>query len=314
MPLNQPKESGFLKIILIVILALILLVGGFFYFATAGLRRSDGEVLKNYKPSDEVLDLAEKNGLTDKGKAALYRADPQFIDNEAFIKYCRTISRGIEALACIAPKPGGGPFGGKQIFLLKIDDPKFADHKYAASVHEMLHSIYQRLGSDEREKLAPILEKELEARKDDPHLANVVEILHQKKDAKDVQDELHSKFGVEYTDLSAELEDYYKQYFKDRKKVVELYQKGGFNGRVRKLDQLSQETKALSPKLNEMNEQLEAYKGSGDEAKFNSLIGQYNSMVDQYNSKVSESKKIFSEIETFYKLFNPNYKPPEKSK
>lgn len=286
------EQSGFLKILLLIILVPVLLIGGFFYFSTAQLRRLDEEVLKTYKPSSEVLDLAEKNGLTDKGKAALYRADPQFVDSEAFIKYCKTVSRGIEALACIALKPGGGPFGGKQIFLLKIDDPKFSDHKYAASVHEMLHSVYQRLSSDEKNKLAPLLQAELEKHNDDAHLTNIVETLEQKKSPEEVIEELHSKFGIEYKNLSPELEDYYKQYFTDRSKVVENYEKGGFNSRVRRLDGLNQELKALKAKL--------------DQAKNSELVGQFNGKVAEYN-------KILSEVETFYKLFKPDSKPPEST-
>lgn len=284
------KQSGFLKILLLIILVPVFLIGGFFYFATAQLRMSDDEVLKSYKPSSEVLDLAEKNTLTDKGKAALYRADPQFVDNEAFIKYCKTVSRGIEALACIAPKPGGGPFGGKQIFLLKIDDPKFSDHKYAASVHEMLHSAYMRFSSEEKDKLAPLLLGELEKHKDDPHLANIVELLKQKKGINDFNDELHSKFGTEYKSLSPGLEEHYKQYFNDRNKVVENYEKGGFNSRIRRVDQLNGELKSLKAKLES---------------------GKTQELVGEFNTKVAEHNKIIAEIETFYKLFRPDSKSPE---
>lgn len=284
------EESGFLKILLVILLVPVIGIGSFFYFATANLRRSDEEVLKTYTPPEEVLDLAEKNGLTDKGKAALYRADPQFVDSEGFIKSCNTAARGVEALACIVPKPGGGPFGGKQIFLLKIDDPKFSDHKYAAAVHEMFHSVYQKLNSDEKNKLTPLLQAELEKHKDDPHLTSVVEILKQKKEPEEVIEELHSKFGTEYKNLSPELEEYYKQYFIDHSKVVENYEKGGFNSRVRRVDQLSQELKSLKAKL--------------ESAKTQEL-------VNQLNVKVVEHNKIIAEIETFYKLFRPDSKPAE---
>lgn len=311
---DRKKGFGCFKIALIIILTPILIFGGFLFFATSELRRSDEEVLKTYKPTPEVAEIAQKNTLTDEGKAILFRADPKFIDAETFIKYCQTISRGIEALACIAPKVGGGPFGGRQIYLLEIDDPKFADHKYSATIHEMLHSAYQRLSSDEEKSVNALLDTELSKHQEDPHLKAVIEILKSKKGNKAILEEMHSKFAVEYKELSPEIEEYYKQYFTDRSKVVDLFQKGGFNSRVRRLDQINRELGALNPKLTEMNGQLVALKNSGDIDRFNSLVGQYNSLVGQYNGKVSESKKVFSEVEKFYKYFNPDYKPPEEKK
>lgn len=154
---QKKKRFGCLTWILIIIGTPILLFAGLFYFGSSELRRSDEEVLKTYKPSAEIADIAEKNTLTEKGKAALYRAQPEFVDGEVFRKYC--LGNGVEALACVGPKRGGGPFGGRQIHLLKIDDPQFADHKYAAAMHEMLHAIYDRLSSMKKLMLIPCSNK-----------------------------------------------------------------------------------------------------------------------------------------------------------
>lgn len=309
------KNGGCFKVALVVILAPILLIGGFIFVSTVQLRKSDEEILKTYKPTSEVADIAEKNTLTDKGKATLYRSDPQIVDSDTFIKDCQTATRGVETLACNAPRPGGGPFGGRQIFLLKIDDPRFSDHKYAAAVHEMLHSAYDRLSDSEKKRVNSLLDLELAKHKDDAHLSTVVGLLSQKGGSKSgVLNELHSKFGVEYSNLSPELEDYYKTYFNDRKKVVALYRNGGFNSRVRRMDEISYQTKALVPQLTSMQKQLTAYQNAGDAANFNNLLGQYNSLVSKYNGLAAESRKIYSEIQTFYKYFNPDYKPPETKK
>jgi len=313
-PSQGKKGPGCLVIALIVIFVPILLIGGFFFFATSDLRRSDEEVLKTYQPTVEIAEIAEKNTLTDKGKAAFYRAQPEFIDGEVFRKYC--LGNGVEALACIGPKRGGGPFGGRQIFLLKIDDPKFADHKYAAAVHEMLHAIYDRLSSSEKKRVNGLLEQELSKHQDDVHLTGPINILKKRgKTNKDIDSELHSKFGVEYNDLSPELEEYYKQYFVDRQKVVGLFKNGGFNSRVRKMDEIRYEMEALAPQLTSMQSQLTAYQNTGDATNFNNLLGQYNSMVSQYNAKAAQSQRIYGEIQQFYQYFDPAYKPPaEKAK
>lgn len=310
-PAQIKRGIGCLGIALIVIFTPILLLGGFIFFATSNLRRSDAEVLKTYQPTSEIAEIAEKNTLTDKGKATFYRSNPTFVDAEVFNKYCP--KDGIEALACNAPKPGGGPFGGRQIFLLKIDDPRFIDHKYSAAVHEMLHTAYQRLSSDEKKRVDSLIDQELLKHQDDYHLAYVVDLVKSANNSKmeDVRDELHSKFGVEFEKLSPELEDYYKQYFTDRRKVVVLFRSGGFNSRVRRLDEISYTLKNLAPQIKSLENQLTAYRNAGDEANFNKFIGQYNSMVAKYNTLAAESRKVYNEVQQFFQYFNPDYKPPE---
>lgn len=309
-PTQGKKGIGCFKVLLIILAIPILLIGGFIFFGSSELRRSDEEVLKTYQPFPEIADLAEKNTLTDKGRATFYRSNPEFIDREVFKKYC--IVNGVEGLACVGPRRGGGPFGGRQIFLLKIDDPRFSDHKYAASIHEMLHVAHDRLSPSEKTRVNTLLAQELSKRGDDIHLTGPINILKEKgKKDKDINSELHSKFGVEYSGLSSELEDYYKQYFTDRTKVVELFKKGGFNSRVRRIDEIRYEIEKLAPQLTSIENKLTAYQNSGDAASFNSLLGQYNSMIAQYNAKAAESQRIYNEIQEFYQYFNPSYKPPE---
>lgn len=308
------KGIGCLGIALIAIFVPILLLAGVIFFATSDLRRSDEDVLKAYQPTPEIAEIAEKNTLTDKGKATLYRADPKLVDAQSFMKSCQTKARGIEPLGCIAPKPGGGPFGGKQIFLLQIDDPKFADHKFSAAIHEMLHSAYDWLSSDEKKRINALLDQEFLKHQDDSYLKHASDTLKARKGTgmEGVQSELHSKFGVEYAELSPELEEYYKQYFTDRSKVVELFQNGGFNTRIRIMDEVRYETEKLAPQLTSMQNQLTAYQNAGDQAGFNSLIGQYNSMVDQYNARIRQSQRAYAEVKQFYQYFNPDYKPSEE--
>lgn len=309
------QKGGCLKVLLIILAIPVLIIGGFIFMATAELRRTDEEILKNYQPKPEIAEIAKENTLTDKGKATFYRAEPEIVDGETFRKYC--FANGVEALGCNAPKPGGGPFGGRKIFLLKIDDPRFVDHKFSAAVHEMLHSAYDMLSSDEKKRINALLDEELVKHQADSSLTNPIETIKNRKinnSIKNVREELHSKFGVEYTDISPQLEDYYRQYFIDRTKVVELFKKGGFNSHITRMDELRTEMEKLAPQLTSMQNQLTAYQNAGDQAGFNSLIGQYNSMVSQYNAKAAEINRLFREVETFYKYFNPNYQPPEQKK
>lgn len=311
------KGLGCFRVFLIILAIPIIIIGGFIFFGTSDLRRSDEEVLKTYQPTPEIADIAEKNILTGKGKAAFYRTNPEIVDAEIFRKYCKV--NGIEALACVGPKRGGGPFGGRQIHLLKIDDPGFSDHKYAAAMHEMLHAEYDRLSSSAKTRVNSLLEQEFSTKhKDNYHLLYTKSTLEkanaEKRSKQTFLEELHSKFGVEYNDLLPELEEYYKQYFADRTKVVALYKNGGFNSRARRIDEIRYELNLLAPRLTSMESQLTAYQNAGDQEGFNSLIGQYNSTVAQYNAMVAESQRLYGEVEQFYTYFNPDYKPPEERK
>ena len=290
-------SESYIDLLLVTPIVLFILV--FAGLAAKALLDTDEKFLKTYQPTPEIADLAEQNTLTDKGKAILYRADPQLVDAQSFVKYCQVKKGGVEPLACVAPNPGRGIFAGRQMFLLDIDDAKFADHKYAASVHEMLHEAYKRIRSSSKDQLNALLDAELARHKDDPHLAAVIDILKQKTDKRedDVHSELHSKFGVEYSDLTPELEAHYGKYFANRPAVVSLYKSGGFNSRVRRID-------ALNAELTALNSTLTAYQNAGNIDGFNSLVG-------QFNAKAAESRTLYNEIQEFYTLFNPEYQPPQ---
>ncbi|MBI1982414.1 MAG: hypothetical protein HYS68_02435, partial [Candidatus Levybacteria bacterium] len=99
---QKKKGIGCLRIVLIILATPILLfIVGFAFLAVKALLDSDEKFLRTYQPTAEIADLAEKNTLTDKGKAILYRADPQFVETQSFAKYCQVKKGGVEPLACI---------------------------------------------------------------------------------------------------------------------------------------------------------------------------------------------------------------------
>lgn len=314
---QKKKGGGCLRIVLIILaIPFILFFGLFAFTAVRSFIDTDEKFLQSYRGTPDIVDIAERLTLTEKGKAVLYRADPQLVDAQNFTKYCQVKKGGVEPLACVAPNPERGPFAGRQIFLLRIDDPEFADHKYAASAHEMLHQAYKKIRSSKREQLNALLNQELSKRQGDPHLAAVIDILlkQMSKDTDDVNSELHSKFGVEYSDISPELEKHYRQYFTDRQKVVQLYRGGGVNSRVRQIDALNAELTSLNNQLTSLKNQLTSYKNSGDIDSYNNLLPQFNSLVSQFNAKVAKLNRIHSEIQEFYSLFKPDYQPPQEIK
>ncbi|MBI4067054.1 hypothetical protein HY407_01620 [Candidatus Gottesmanbacteria bacterium] len=288
--------------IIILILTPILAGSLYVYLSNRNLYTSDEDILKTYKPSNEIEDIINKTKLTDKGKALLYRSDPQFVDQETFQKACG--GGGREPLGCYSTK-----LGGIKIYLLQIDDPELSDSKYFITMHEMLHAAFFRMNEQEKEEVSKLVQPEFAKRQDDGHLVDIV-LTTQDDGVIEVVDQLHSYLGSEYENLSPELEEHYKKYFQDRQIVIDLYKKSGYGSRVKQIDQLRADGKALYTKIQAMAGELTAAQNASDKSKFNSLIGEYESLSAQYNSKRLQSEKLYSEIEEYYKFYNPDYTPP----
>ena len=300
---------------LLVLIVVVILISGLEIFRRNVVRNYEENYLKTYKPKREIADLAEKMDLTDEAKNMFYRSDPEFIPADTFVEYC--LKGGIEmALACARSETPGAKKGSKpRIFLLEIDDIRFVDSKYPSAAHELLHLVYHKFTTSEKQRIDNLVDQEIERHKDDPHIVSLSNILTKAggnyQDA--IRGEMHSVFGVEYRDISPELETYYAKYFTNRAGVVSLYEQGGLGTRVRKMIQLSNEIQLFESKLTALNTQLDQYKKAGDEAGYNSLVPQFNNIVSQHNAKVAESNRINSEMSELYKYFNSNYQSTEKT-
>jgi len=283
----------------ILLLFIIGIVGGEIFRRNA-VKNMNDTFLQTYQPKPEVAEIAEKTTLTDKAKILFYRADPEFIESNTFAEYCIT-KDGIQlALACARSNTPGQPNSTPRIFLLQMDNPKFADSRFPSAAHEMLHLVYQKLTNSEKQQLAPLIDTELTKHEDDAHLMNIVDIIKNSmgdKYLEEMRNELHSIFGIEFQDISPELEDYYSQYFSDRTQVVTLHQNGGLEQSIRKLDELTWERNQLNDKIQTLREQ------DPDN------VTEYNNLVNQYNVITKQGQVADKEMQALYKLINPSYTP-----
>jgi hypothetical protein len=112
----------------------------------------------------------------------------------------------VERLGCITSKG--------RVFIL--DAPDQHDQAVVTAAHEMLHLAYRRLSQTQKDELAPLLDQAIAA-----HLSDgLADELRSETTPADRRDEAHSLLGTEYKDLPVGLEQYYKQYFTDRSKVL----------------------------------------------------------------------------------------------
>ncbi len=258
------------------------------------------------KPIPEIVDIAEKTGMSAAGKAVFYEAKPEIVDNHTLHSRC-PLSWGDDmtmAPGCMwrsGKDQNAEPITIEKILILDFKDLKYFNARYPIAVHEMLHAIYFRLSNNEKEKLDRLLEQEL-ARQFyrqclnfvvDYGKNNVIE-RYEKYDS-GYYGELHSTFGSEYSDLAPELEAHYQIYFKDREKLLKF--RDDDYGRISsKAAELEIGMLHFSLLMSVTNKQMAQYKSDGNFDGFNELLPQYNNLVNRRNLLVTEHDKVRAQV------------------
>jgi hypothetical protein len=237
----------------------------------------DQYALQTYKPTAEVGEIADRLALTDKARATLYRADPR-IDNKAdFNRDCDTRPNELE-LGC---------YYRSHIYVLKIDNEALSGEMDVVMAHELLHAVWVKLGSNERQELATELQRvyqqvatdELKQRMDG----------YARTEPGEENNELHSILGTEFAQLSPKLEAHYAKYFKARLQIVATHEAymDVFSTRRAELERELAEIRAAKGQLAVLNRQLESYRASGQISLYNSLVPRQNRMVDDINRRIA---------------------------
>jgi hypothetical protein len=187
-----------------------------------------------------VDDIITKTTMTDYAKLLFLHAAPRLVDEDKFDDehYCgakRDHSTG-EVLGCYyEPKDGEaytsesgetGNFAGRgddYIFIKKFNDRKLVNDMYVTSAHEMLHAAFYRLTTSDEKTSKRVLEMLYKEYGDNENLKTRMQVYIDgglKEDSIEFLNELHSIIGTEVTNISPELEEYYKVYFNNRKSLV----------------------------------------------------------------------------------------------
>lgn len=275
---------------------------------------SDWWILKNYTPPANIVKLAKATTMTDQTKRLFYINRPELDDKVAFNSHCRDAGEKTIVLGCY--------INGEGIYLLDVTDPRLAGVVEVTAAHEVLHAEYSRLSSAEKNRVDQMT-KAAYSKVKDARIRSVIE-QYRKKDASSVPSELHSILGTEVDTLPSDLENYYKQYFIDRSKVVNFSkqyeqafvdiknQVNNYDARLANIKSqietnestISSKAKSIENERNSMDTllssgQTEAY--NDKVASFNQLVNEYNGMVtqtqdliDQYNSIVNKRNKLAS--------------------
>lgn len=266
--------------------------------------------LRNYHPSAQIAGLASDDTMRAGTRRVFYINHPELDGKLQFNGHCRTEAEQTIVLGCYIENQG--------IYLLKVDDKRLDGVLQVTAAHETLHAMYARLSKQERAKVDKMTASFFATLKDD-RIRKTVEG-YRAKDPGVVPNELHSILGTEVRDLSPELENYYKQYFSDRSKIVDYsdkYEKS-FIDIESKAGQYDASLSALKRKIsadesrinlqltaiNEKQKELDNLKAQNDIEGYNSQVPVYNSMIKEYNSLVNQTKQEINEYNSLLSVRN----------
>lgn len=253
--------------------------------------------VENPLPKKAILDLANGAFMTDLGKNIFFSKNPQIIlDKKELSQVCvkRDSSHTENPIifGCLSDK----------IYLFQISDRRLKGMMNATAAHEMLHEAYQRLSEDERRWVdQQMLNEALKVRSDIRERLNTLYSIEQKSS------ELHSILATEVVQLPESLENYYSQYFSDRKSLVRLARSLDIEVAIRKkeikkiesviLDLKARiaaqdaEISVLTERINKARERLNSLAESGEIERHNNLVPEVNAFIELYKTALAEHEK-----------------------
>ena len=290
----------------------------------------DAKTAKAYQPTPEMKILTKKIGLTEKGRVIFYASKPQLLDAAAFNS---KVPDNYDSNAIL------GYCDHRKIYLYRINNQDLAGIVEVTMAHEALHADWERLTKRERRELIPLLEEDYAKIKTDK--TEIMLADYAKFEIGQRDNELHSFLGTEYHHLSPKLEKHYAKYFKDRDKIVGMYEhyQTKIDSIAQQSTQLTAEVAALKAQIDNelpqyetdisnLNAEIDAFNQQSQadadaeaarerlQEKVAELVNrqtQLDGLVAQYNAKTVELDQIALKASEFNKSINSKAIDPNQS-
>lgn len=258
----------------------------------------DWAKLRNYTPTPQISALAQNSALSEYGTTLFYVNDPQLSDREEFANQCKVREQTI-VLGC---------YTGTGIYVFDVQDDRLKGVEEVTAAHETLHAAYDRLSPSERKRIDALTQAAYD-KINDQELAKRIES-YKKTEPTEIPNELHSILGTEVRNVGSELEEYYKQYFTDRIKVVTLaeqYEKelldrpnqiqrydADLSLRKSEIERREKDLEAKSAGIQAQRARLDALLAAKNVAAYNASIASYNASVNSFNNELGAIKELIN--------------------
>jgi len=286
---NKPSHTlSFSKLILLLLVAALVVVG------IEWQPIQDWFKLRGYRPPAAVAQLAAQDTMNSYTRHLFYLNKPQLPSTVASFRQACPENKDTIVLGCYHPDQDG-------IYIYAVSDPSLAGVQQVTAAHEVLHAVYARLSSKDRQMLDIELNDFYKHGLTNQRVLDEVK-LYQQTEPTAVLDEMSCTFGTELPSLPPALEAYYKRYFTNRQTIVAYEQQyeAAFSSRqatIRADDQqlgglkqrIGSQESSLQTQLNQINSdkaRLDSLLASGQNATYNAGVAGYNAEIRAYNAGI----------------------------
>lgn len=220
--------------------------------------------VQSFTPSSSIAGISERAQFTDKGQFIFYATQPSIENQETFNQQCPRQEAGSPILGCYTTND--------RIYVYNITNEQLNGMEEVTAVHEMLHAVWYRTSSEDKERLTAELQAAYEAL-DDEELKTRMEY-YERTEPGEFANELHAILGTEVASLSDSLETYYAQYF-NRATVLKFHQqyKAVYTELNRRADALYTTMQTLSTSIQSRSAEYEA------------AVNQLTSDINSFNAR-----------------------------
>ncbi|MBR3229094.1 hypothetical protein IKF67_02595 [Candidatus Saccharibacteria bacterium] len=232
----------------------------------------------SYQPSAAMADIRSKLNLTDQGTFLFNASQPELNTSESFNSYCRTDGQEIAVLGC---------YTGDRIYIYDINTSELKGIRELTTAHELLHAVFARMSSSDKESLRQDLDKTYQANQD---------ILKSDLDTYDETEryeELYVRAGTEVKKLPDSLEKHYATIFKDQDQIVDYY-----NSYISVFRALEAELDALATEMDALSNEITA-----KTAEYKERVTNLNNNITEFNNCAASTECYMSQYE-FYSRRN----------
>ncbi len=221
----------------------------------------------SYEPSPSIVALDERVGFTDNGLFTFYATRPVVAEPSEFNSKCPRREQGSPILGCYT--------SDDRIYVFNMTNEQLDGMKEVTAAHEMLHAVWQRMGSDEQKKLEGLLTAAYEKSASTELRERMAYYQRNEPDA--ITNELHSILGTEVANLGSELDTYYGQYFENRQIILNLHDKYNsvYQGLYGRADELYATMQTLSDSIESQS------------AEYDKNVSQLSSDISNFNARAN---------------------------
>lgn len=230
----------------------------------------DQIIVWQYKPTKEIVQLANNAGLNDTGKFYFYTGQPSLESAQNFNNLCKRAESTTSILGC---------YSNNRIYIYNVTDIRLDGVHEVTAAHETLHAIYQRLSVADKSKVNKLLESEYNKIKGNKDYSTRMEF-YERTEPDQIYNELFSVVGTEIVDINPELESFYNKYFSNRQKVLDLNTKylSVFNQLKSQAEIIRQEIDRLETVINQ------------DTAQYNLDVEKLNIDIADFNNRANNGE------------------------